>query len=372
MTRPTFVGLVIGLLLAAMVSLPKANAAGGALSSQSMSARTTTVTVPRSTPSLTQVASAGGPAGTTEVTDQVTLSGGTTDATGTVTFRLWSDSSCLVPFGSASVVAVSGANGSVVTSGSLTPTSTGTFRWTAWYSGDADNEPASTACGAVGSTVDITPALLAFSTIGSPTVATSNITSTVAYPAGTVANDLLFLIEINAFGGASTTPTGWTQLVNQSTNTPAKLTLRVWTRLSGGESSVSLAFKSGAAGSTAWVVRYTRSSGYPPNPASATATVQSGLTGATASLIPSSDVVTTLSDARVITFAVVRAANSLSLSTPRSFVSRTGVTSSPAGGAPVALAIADRLVGSVGTAPSPTWTQSGTAAQWAWATVAWK
>jgi len=79
------------------------------------------------------------------ISDTATLSGATTDASGTITFKLYSDASCstLVTTLTNSTVNGNGNYGS----GDYTPTAVGTYYWTASYGGDAKNESASTACG---------------------------------------------------------------------------------------------------------------------------------------------------------------------------------------------------------------------------------
>ncbi len=580
-------GLLLGVALGASilgVGVLLANAASIGMTSQQLSVRNAGVMVPLSAPTLSQVAAAGGNGGLTSVTSSATLSAGTSNATGTLSFKLWSDASCTVQFGSTSSVPVAGANGVTYVSGALVPMLAGTYRWTVDYSGDADNLSITGGCGVSGSTVvitigpaakvaftqqpgggdatvawttqpivtvqdaggntivgstasvtlaigtnpnsgvltctanpkaavagivtfagckidkaavgymltassalltgatsstftinvgaatklaysqepggadatvvwstqpsvvvqdaggnvvtsssasitltigtnpasgvlacttnplaalsgtatfagckisktgvgytliasssgltsvtssafNITAAPLSYVAVGAASTATSNTTVAVNYPAGSVANDLMILIEINSTNGNTATPSGWTLLASQSTATPANFGIKVWTRLSAGETSVNLAFKSNTAGSTAWVTRYTRSSGYPPNPATATATVRSGVSAASATLTPSPNLTTNAANARVISIAAVRSLNTLSLGTPQSFSSRLTQTSTPAGGQGISLALSDSLqVVNPSTPLSPTWAQSGTAAQWAWATIAW-
>ena len=577
------VGMALGVAILG-VGVLLANAASIGMSSQRLSVRNASVLVPLSAPTIAQTASAGGNGGLTSVTDSATLSSGTSNATGSLSFKLWSDASCTVQFGATSVVPVAGANGVVYVSSALIPQTAGTYRWTVDYTGDVNNLSVTGACGASGSTVvitvgpaaklaftqqpnggastvvwstqptvtvqdaggntitgstasitlaigtnpnsgtlactanpksavagiaafagcqidkagagytltassgvltgatsssftvtvgtatklaysqqpggadatvvwttqpivvvqdaggntvtssaasitlaigtnpasgvltcttnplaassgsatfagckisktgvgytlvasatgltsatssafNITAAPLAYSAVGAASTATSNSTVAVNYPAGTVTNDLLILVEINATNGNTTTPSGWTLLANQSTATPANFGIKVWTRLSAGETSVNLAFKSSAAGSTAWVTRYTRSSGYPPNPTTATATVRSGVGVASTTFTPSPNLTTNAANARVISIAAVRGLNTLSLGTPQSFTSRYSLTSTPSGGQGVALGLSDSLqVATASTPTSPTWSQSGTAAQWAWATIAW-
>ena len=581
-------GLLLGIGLGAGIlclGVLLANATSVGVTSQRLSIRNGSVTVPLSAPVITQVASAGGNGGLTSVTVSATLSSGTSNATGTLSFKLWSDASCTQQFGGTTTATVAGANGIVYVSGALVPMLAGTYRWTVEYTGDSNNLAITGACGVPGSTVvitvgaatkvafsqqpsggastvawatqptvtvqdaggntvtgssasitlaigtnpgsgtltcttdplaassgvssfagcainkagvgytltasasgltgatsstftitvgaatklaysqqpsganaaavwptqpivlvqdaggntvtgssasitlaigtnpgsgvlscttnplaassgsasfagcaisvagvgytltasssgltgatsaafTITETPLTYSAVGTPATATSNSTVVINYPSGTVTNDLLVLVEINSSGGNSTTPTGWTLQANQSQSSPPKFGIKVWTRLSAGESSVSLAFKAGGDGSTAWVTRYTRSSGYPPNPTAATATVQSGVSAASATFTPTPDLTTNATNARVISIVAVRAVNTLSLLTPQSFGFRFTQTSTPLGGQGVAIAVSDSLQDANPSTPvSPTWSQTGTAAIWAWATIAWR
>ena len=207
-------------------------------------------------------------------------------------------------------------------------------------------------------------------TTGPVATTTSKTTITVSYPSGTTTNDLLLLVQVNALDKPPNTPTGWTQLADQATKTPQDLRFTVWWKLAGGETSVSLDVDTNTGtGTSAWVVRYRRPSGYPPNPTVATATVQQGLANASATLTPSPDVTTSQANATVVSIVAIRAANTLSLGTARGFTLQNATTSTPSQG--LALGLADLLVVTSGSTPSsPTWSQSGTAAQWAWATIA--
>jgi hypothetical protein len=80
------------------------------------------------------------------ISDTATLSNATANAGGTITFHLFSDSQCQNEVTTGlSPVSVNG-NGDY-NSGNFTPSAAGTYYWTASYSGDANNEAASTACG---------------------------------------------------------------------------------------------------------------------------------------------------------------------------------------------------------------------------------
>jgi hypothetical protein len=87
------------------------------------------------------------------ISDTATLSGVAPGAGGSITFKAYgpdnTDCSGTAAFTS-SAIPVSG-NGNY-SSGSFTPTAVGTFRWTASYTGDANNQPASSGCNAAGET----------------------------------------------------------------------------------------------------------------------------------------------------------------------------------------------------------------------------
>jgi hypothetical protein len=215
--------------------------------------------------------------------------------------------------------------------------------------------------------VSITVDTLAYFGTGAAASRTSAGAMTVNYPASTTTNDLLILTEINSANQAITAPAGWTQLADQATSSPAQMRFTVWYKLAAAETSVSLSVSTNGSGASAWVTAYRRPSASPA-PSLATATVRQGVNGATATLTPSPDVTTNANNATAISIVGIRAANTLSLSTPRSFgLSFAGTNSTRA------LGFADISVPTSGTAPpSPTWSQSGTAAQWAWATAAFK
>lgn len=100
------------------------------------------VNVLAASPTLTTMASPGIVLGG-QVHDTATIAGGAAPG-GSITFRLYDASCSGTPVFTSSPVAVSG-NGSY-DSPSFTPTAAGTYGWTASYSGDADNNPASSAC----------------------------------------------------------------------------------------------------------------------------------------------------------------------------------------------------------------------------------
>jgi hypothetical protein len=79
--------------------------------------------------------------------DTATLSGGV-NPTGTITFKLYgpNDATCANAAIDSETASVSG-NGSYSTATGLTVSLAGTYQWVASYSGDANNNPASTKCG---------------------------------------------------------------------------------------------------------------------------------------------------------------------------------------------------------------------------------
>jgi hypothetical protein len=89
------------------------------------------------------------------------------------------------------------------------------------------------------------------------------------------------------------------------------------------------------------------------------------LSGASSTLTPATNLTTNQPEARVLSIVAIRGANTLSLGTAQGFALENAPTATSR-----ALGVADLYVASSGTTPaSPTWSQSGTAAQWAWATV---
>ncbi len=131
------------------------NAASGACGAANESVVITPKTA--STPVLVTQASAGGTVGTS-VTDQATLSGGSSP-TGTITFELWGPAAtptCTNLVFVSNAITVDG-NGNYTSAPAFTPTAAGTYYWTASYTGDANNNAASGACGAANESVVITP-----------------------------------------------------------------------------------------------------------------------------------------------------------------------------------------------------------------------
>jgi hypothetical protein len=95
-------------------------------------------------PTIATILSASSVSIGTTVHDTATLSGATAGAGGTVTYTVYSDSGCGMNPQDAGTVTVT--NGSVPNSNGIQFNSAGTFYWQAAYSGDADNNPATSPC----------------------------------------------------------------------------------------------------------------------------------------------------------------------------------------------------------------------------------
>jgi hypothetical protein len=89
------------------------------------------------------------------VTDQATLAAVTADASGTVTYSVYTAGDCSGTPVSTSTVLVT--NGQVPASGAFIADPVGTFQWRAFYSGDANNSAVASACGSEPLTVSAAP-----------------------------------------------------------------------------------------------------------------------------------------------------------------------------------------------------------------------
>ena len=110
---------------------------------------------PKANPTLSTQASPsvllGGP-----VYDTATLSGGNAP-TGTITFRLYGPDNATCSGAPAFTTTATVAGNGSYPSASFTPAATGTYRWTAAYSGDVKNNGASSPCNAANESVTVTP-----------------------------------------------------------------------------------------------------------------------------------------------------------------------------------------------------------------------
>ncbi len=119
------------------------NAVSGACNDANESA-----TITKATPTLSTNASAGGPAGTTQIRDTATLSGLVNPSgTRTITFKAYGPNDATCSDAPAFTDTKSVATDGTYTSADFTPTQAGTYRWIATYSGDANNTSPTTTCG---------------------------------------------------------------------------------------------------------------------------------------------------------------------------------------------------------------------------------
>jgi hypothetical protein len=150
------------------------------------------ITVFKAAPVLATVASPAVPVNT-PIFDTAVLSGGAGPApgpTGTITFQVFGpgDVACATPLTAVPIPATTpvAGNGNY-TSGTFTPTTVGTFQFIATYSGDANNNGATTACGDPAEAVVVTRVTPGLTTTASaaPVVLPGTVTD-VAHLAGTV------------------------------------------------------------------------------------------------------------------------------------------------------------------------------------------
>jgi hypothetical protein len=134
------------------------------------------------------------PAGTA-VTDAAELIGtNTAAASGTVTYQVYSDSSCTVPV-SNTTSTVTFTGGAVRGSDAVTLTTAGTYYWQATYSGDTNNLPAASTCGIGGEVETVTAAATTLTTTLS---AGSQSGTSISVPVGTGVIDTATLTGANA------------------------------------------------------------------------------------------------------------------------------------------------------------------------------
>ncbi len=156
-------------------------------------------TIAKASPALTTTASAGGPVGSTQITDTANLSGLVNPSgTRSVTFRLYgpNDANCSgnPVFTDTKTVTTNGN----YTSTDFTPADAGTYRWIASYSGDDNNNAATGACNDANESATIskaTPALAGSSSPGGSLGTALHHTVTISnaqHPGGQ--------ITFNAFG----------------------------------------------------------------------------------------------------------------------------------------------------------------------------
>ena len=147
-------------------------------------------TVTRKHTSLVTHASGNVPIGD-GISDTATLSGGTSDIGGTITFKLYgpSDADCTGgAIASATRTASVSGNSSYTSSPAYVPTTAGTYRWVASYSGDDKNSPVDGKCNADNETVTVNQAGPTLNTQASGAVLVHNPITDTATLAGATGN----------------------------------------------------------------------------------------------------------------------------------------------------------------------------------------
>jgi hypothetical protein len=168
------------------------------------------------------------------ITDTATVSGGSSP-TGTVTFKLYNNSSCTAPAVFTDTETLSGGS---ATSASFTPAAAGDYFWIASYSGDNNNKSVSGSCGDQGEKSTVNPK--------QPTIST---TATTPVTLGGSIKD-----TATVSGGSSPTGTVTFKLYNNSSCTAPAVFTDTET-LSGG-SATSASFTPTSAGDYFWIASY--------------------------------------------------------------------------------------------------------------------
>ena len=245
--------------------------------------QTFTITIARQSPSLLAAPSPGGAVGTV-VTETASLVGGYLP-TGSITFRLFSDAACTAEvFSSTNVVTVNGS----ATSNAFTPTAPGTYRWTASYSGDANNNPFTTQCDPSNSVTITGTATSTTTTTSTTTVPTSTTTTTTLPPSTTTTGP-------TSTTSSSTTSTSSTSSTTTSTSTPP-----TGTTSSSSSSSTTSSSLPDSTSTTTTVIQSTTTSTAPPTstststPASTSTSTSSSTSTSTSTSVPATTTTTTL------------------------------------------------------------------------------
>src|SRR5439155_363379 len=132
-----------------------------------------------------------------QIHDGATLSGATGTATGTVTYKYFTNSLCTLPVGGTTVAApVTVTNATVPNSANVTFNAAGHFWWQATYSGDANNAGLTSPCNEELVVAKASPTLRTTLSGGGKSGAS------IAVPTGTAVNDTA------ALSGATTNATG--------------------------------------------------------------------------------------------------------------------------------------------------------------------
>ena len=212
----------------------------------------------------------------------------------------------------------------------------------------------------------ITPPNRKFGQFGTFVTTTDNSNQTIPYPTGVVVGDILLLITVYNNNTVPTTPSGWTRLSSSSTTSPSPFTLSISWRIADAGTSVTFRLGANNSGAMATVLNYGRAFSSTTTPVIAHTAARSSNANASATFTPSTNITTNAIAARALSIIAVRANNALSLSNAAGYTVRgSNALVVGSGNSAVSLAIADTVVQATGSTPtSPTWSQSGTPAQW--------
>ena len=216
------------------------------------------------------------------------------------------------------------------------------------------------------SSAAISPKSWVFDSAGTPSISTNNTAQLVAYPTGTVLDDVLLLVSVSDRNTPPTRPSGWTQLSSSGMNTPSPMHIFVAWRSADAGSSVSFRSGTNSQGALTVIYRYKRLSGNTAAPVVAHVAVQSSNSASSSVFSPPSNVVTNLPGANALSIVAISSDASLSLQTDQSYVFRNTASAVSANtDQGLSLGLADKFIQSAGSAGvSPTWSQSGAATQW--------
>ncbi len=167
-----------------------------------------TTVVNLAVPTLATTASAGIVVGSGTLTDSATVTGRVNPQAGaTIDFRLYgpNDAACAgTPVFQSLAVAYPVAGGTV-TSAAFTPTTAGTYRWTASYSGDVNNTAVAGACNAANESVTVAQAVPSLVTTSSPNIVIGGQVTDTAVVSGRVNPQAGATVTFTLFGPGDTT-----------------------------------------------------------------------------------------------------------------------------------------------------------------------
>ena len=144
-----------------------------------------------------------------DIHDTATMTGIVNGVAGSITFDLFDNATCTGPAIFTDTVTGVNSNGNY-DSGNYTTTTTGNFFWVASYSGDANNDPATTTCGEDGETSHVNPAAPGITTSATAEVDLGSPIHDTAHISGLVNPDGTGTITFTAYSDAACTTSVFT------------------------------------------------------------------------------------------------------------------------------------------------------------------